>query len=84
MDPADQPRVLAFVTGFFAQFARPRDQRRTIRPVHHAAWNFQFDGVRALAKLLDHDQLIVRSEGDDVYPIDGVDDKELVLDARAR
>src|SRR5580692_7224439 len=80
-DGADDLRVFAFVTGFLAQFADTGGGGGGIGGVNHAAGDFQFHGVGALAILLDHDKLIVGGGGDDVNPVRAINDVEIVLRA---
>ena len=83
-DFAEQAGVLAFVAGLLAQFAHGGRHRVGLARVHHAAGNLQLDGVRAVPILLDHHDLPVGRDGDDVDPVDAVEDEEVVLLAGAR
>ena len=83
-DPADDAWELALVAGFFEQFAAACGLWRGIAGIHQAAGDFQFDGVGALAILFDQDHLLIRGEGDDVDPVDAINDKEAVFAAGAR
>ena len=46
-DAPEQARVFTFVAGLLAQFAHGGHYRFGFARVHHAAGDFQFDGVRA-------------------------------------
>ena len=46
--------------------------------IHGAARDFQFYGVSAVAKLLDHHQLVIRRHGHYVDPIHAIEDEEIV------
>ena len=78
-NPADELRIGAFVTGFLAQFTLRGRLGRSIGRVHHAPRDFQLHGVRAMTVLLDHYQVLVGGERDDIHPIDGVDHEKIVL-----
>ena len=52
--------------------------------VHHAAGNFQFYRVRAVAVLLNHHEILVRRDGNNVHPIDAINDDKLMLLVCAR
>ena len=52
--------------------------------IHHAAGNFQLDGVRADAILLHHHELLVGCDGDDIDPANGVENEKLMFLAGAR
>jgi len=84
MNFSEQARVLARVAGLLAQFAHGGRHRVGLARVHHAAGNLQFDGIRAVAILLDHHELLVGRDGDDVDPVDAVEDVEVVFLAGAR
>ena len=75
---------LAGIAGFLAQFASARRLGRSVARVNHPAGNFQFDGVGAMAILFDQDHALVGRERNDVDPIDRVNNKKLVVLARAR
>ena len=70
MNFSEQAGVFAGVAGFLAQFAHGGGHRVGLVRIHHAAGNLQLNGVRAVAILLDHHELLVRRDGDDVYPVD--------------
>ena len=80
---ADYLRPLSFVTGFLAQFPDACGGGRGVLRVNDAAGDFQLHRVRALAILLDHHQLPVGCDGDDVDPIDAVEDEEVMFFAGA-
>ena len=84
MNFSEQARVLARVAGLLAQFAHGGRHRVGLASVHHAAGNLQLDGVRAVTKLLDHHEPLVGRDGDDVNPVDAVEDEEVVFLAGAR
>ena len=84
MNFSEQARVLAGVAGLLAQFARGGRHWVGLARVHHAAGNLQLDGVRAVAILLDHHELLVGRDGDDVDPVDGIKNVEVMLLAGAR
>src|SRR3989304_6317660 len=52
--------------------------------VHHAARNLQLHRVRAVAELFDHHQLLIGRDGDDIHPVDAVENDEVVFFASAR
>jgi len=84
MDFSEQARVFAHVAGLLAQFAHGGRHRVGLARVHHAAGNLQLDGVRAVTILLDHHEPPVGRDGDDVDPVDAVEDEEIVFLAGAR
>ena len=73
----------AFVARFFAEFSQAGLEGGRIGGIHHAAGDFEFDGIGTVAVLVDHDELASGGEGDDVHPIDGLDDVKIVLLAGA-
>jgi len=83
-DFAEQAGVLAFVAGLLAQFAHGGRHRVGLARVHHAAGNLQLDGVRAVTILLDEHELPFGRDGDDVDPVDAVEDEEIMFPAGAR
>lgn len=76
---ADNSGGIAFVAGFFPQFADARNDGRVVGGIDHAAGHFEFDRFGAVAELFDHDDLLVGGDGHDIDPIDGVDDKKVVF-----
>jgi len=82
-DLADETGVGALVAGFFLKFAKAGGDGIGFVRVHHAAGYFEFDGLGAVAVLLDHDDLAGGGKGDDVHPVDGFDDVEVVFLAGA-
>jgi len=84
MDLSEQTRVFAFVAGLLAQFTHSGRHRVGFVRIHHAAGNLQFNGAGPVAILLDHHELLVGRDGDDVDPVDAVEDEEVVLFAGAR
>ena len=83
-DASKHARVFAFVTGLLAQFAHGGCHRVGLAGVHHAAGNLQFHGVRAVPVLLDHHEHSVGREGDDVDPVNTVEDVIIVFLAGTR
>jgi hypothetical protein len=81
---ADHPRILSFVAGFLPQLAKTCCDRRFVGAPIIAAGNFQFDRVRPVAILLNHHKLLLGCDGDNVHPIDAVNDVEVVLSAGPR
>ena len=76
---AEDARVIAFIAGFLAQLAQARAERRGIFRVHHPTGDFEFDGVGAVAILLHHHELPVRCDGDEVDPVDRINDVKVML-----
>ncbi|SVA32956.1 uncharacterized protein METZ01_LOCUS85810, partial [marine metagenome] len=66
---------VAGVAGFLAQLARCRFHW-AFAGIDHSAGQFQFDEVGSLPVLLNHYQLIVRRQGDDVAPVHRLDHKK--------
>ena len=83
-DLTDTLRVLSLITGFFSQFASARRFGGRVGCIHHASRDFQLDGVRAMAILLHHHQLIFGRERNNIDPIDAINDEEIVFALRAR
>jgi hypothetical protein len=84
MNFSEQACAVAYVAGLLAQFAHGGRHRVGLARVHHAAGNLQLDGVRAVTILLDHHKSLVGRDGDDVDPVDAVEDEEVVFLASAR
>src|SRR5262245_27225643 len=78
-DPTDTLEALTAVAGSLAQFSLGRVHGRGVPTVHHAAGHFQFDGVGTMTVLLDHDEMVVPSQGDHIHPVDTVDDEDFML-----
>ncbi len=78
-DRADEFGAFAFKARLFQQFTHTGLKRRGIFVVDDAAGDLQFDGIRTMTVLLHHHQFVIRGEGDDIYPVVGFDDVELVL-----
>ena len=75
---SEKKRFLPFVAGFFAQLADAGDDGRGIFRVNHAAGDFEGHRARTVPVLFHHDDLVVGRQRDDVDPVGGVDDVEVV------
>jgi len=83
-DSPNDSGVVTFVTCFLAQFANSGDLRRAVFGINHTTRDFQLNCACAMAKLLDHDQVVVRCGGHNVDPVGRIDDDEIVRLPRAR
>ena len=79
MDLAENAGVFTFVAGFLTQFADSGGDRVGFLGVHHAAGDLKFHGVRAMAILLDHDELLAGGDGDDVDPVATLKDIKIMF-----
>ena len=80
----ENARIFALITGLFTQLAHGGRHRVGLARIHHAAGDFEFHGVRAVAVLLHHHELLVGRNGNDVDPVDAVEDVKIVFLAGAR
>ncbi|HZG50680.1 MAG TPA: hypothetical protein VEZ40_00970 [Pyrinomonadaceae bacterium] len=71
------------VARLFQHLARGRRLRRLAR-INHPARNFERHLFRAVPVLLDHHHLFIRRQRDDVDPVGGFEDEEIVLAAPVR
>src|SRR5258706_386372 len=74
----DHLGIFAFVPGLLTQLTYACLDRRTVDGVHSASWDFQLNRIGAVAELLDHDQLLVRSHCHHIDPVHAVDDEKIV------
>src|ERR1043165_9910757 len=75
---AEDFRLLGFVSRLLSQFAQPGSHGGRVCGIDYSPGTFQLYRVVAMAKLLDHHQLIVGREGHHVNPIDTLDDEKIV------
>ena len=75
---------LSFEARFLPEFADTGGDGGFVRVIHDPAGNLQLHGLGAVAELLDHHELLMRRDRDDVDPVANLDLEEIVFDTVAR